>query len=152
MIEIPDRPNDYVLGFAFRHCPCGCGHAEVALVQKLRPSWMAGKLNGVGGHIKENESPAEAMAREFHEEAGVLTSAWRPFGIFHHGPARVHLFRADLLEDARLKDQFSAQEEDVHWYLADQTLYNNSRLIPNLKILIPCALDKSVRTVNLVFA
>lgn len=54
---------------------------RVVLIRKNRPAWMKGRLNGVGGSIEDNESPAEAMAREFKEETGVhtLPDDWNVF-------------------------------------------------------------------------
>jgi 8-oxo-dGTP pyrophosphatase MutT (NUDIX family) len=48
----------------------------VALIRKVRPSWQAGLLNGVGGHIESGETPHDAMVREFEEEAGVHVPRW----------------------------------------------------------------------------
>ena len=42
---------------------------RVLLLQKVRPAFMAGLYNGVGGHIEEGETPVAAMARECEEEA-----------------------------------------------------------------------------------
>lgn len=73
----------YVVGFLFD------GQWEsVVLIRKSKPEWQRGKLNGVGGKIEtfpieawvnpprheRTETPQEAMAREFEEEAGVKTN------------------------------------------------------------------------------
>jgi 8-oxo-dGTP diphosphatase len=80
----------YVLGFAFNEA-----QTHVALIRKLRPDWQAGKWNGIGGHIEEGESPVEAMAREFNEEAGVYitTEEWSPMGEMNGEGWHCHLFR-----------------------------------------------------------
>lgn len=54
---------------------------NAVLIRKLRPEWMNGLLNGVGGKIEKGESPSNAMAREYEEETGVVTEAfgWLPF-------------------------------------------------------------------------
>jgi 8-oxo-dGTP diphosphatase len=58
----------YVLGFAFDH------EDNVVLIQKSKPEWQKGKLNGVGGAVESYDaSPAAAMAREFREETGGIT-------------------------------------------------------------------------------
>lgn len=59
-------PQNYVVGYAFR-----ADYGAVALIEKRKPAWQAGKLNGIGGKIEPDESPAGAMSREFAEEAGV---------------------------------------------------------------------------------
>ena len=63
----------YVIGFMFDN-----SMENVCLIQKNRPGWQAGKLNGVGGHIEPGEFPIDAMVREFCEETGVKTevSTW----------------------------------------------------------------------------
>ena len=68
----------FVLGFMFDP-----DFNRVALIQKNRPSFMKGKLNGIGGRIEENESEKEAMIREFKEETGVDTIGfdWKWFAL-----------------------------------------------------------------------
>lgn len=58
----------YCLGFAFDR------NFNVVVIEKKRPQWMKGKLNGIGGKIDIfKEDCREAMAREFREETGMLT-------------------------------------------------------------------------------
>lgn len=59
----------YVVGFMLDH-----ERENVVLIQKNRPSWQAGKLNGVGGKVETGESSLDAMVREFAEEAGAFTN------------------------------------------------------------------------------
>jgi 8-oxo-dGTP diphosphatase len=67
--------TQYVLGFAFTY------DGQVALIEKNRPAWQAGKWNGIGGHMEPGEDIYEAMAREFQEETGVETPwGWRRVG------------------------------------------------------------------------
>lgn len=73
---------------------------QFVMIKKNKPEWMRGKYNGIGGKIEkiytgkgddfdsgsaimEEEKPKVAMAREFEEETGVLTSAkdWHCFHI-----------------------------------------------------------------------
>lgn len=69
---------NYVLGFLFSR---DYDNGSVALISKTHPDWQAGKLNGIGGSINEGETPHQAMIREFHEEAGLLTCNWYNFAI-----------------------------------------------------------------------
>lgn len=64
----------YVVGFMFDE-----REAQVLLIRKTRPSWQAGKLNGIGGRIEDGETPAEAMRREFAEEVGIECESWKYF-------------------------------------------------------------------------
>lgn len=41
---------------------------QILLIQKARPDWQAGRLNGIGGHVEPGETPIQAMVREFAEE------------------------------------------------------------------------------------
>jgi 8-oxo-dGTP pyrophosphatase MutT (NUDIX family) len=68
---------DYVVGFVFDQlAPSG----HVVLIQKKRPAWQHGKLNGVGGHVEMGkETPLEAMRREFKEEANADIQTWTHF-------------------------------------------------------------------------
>ena len=67
--------KEYVLGFAF-----DARLSTVLLIQKTKPEWQCGKLNGVGGKIEEGETPLQAMEREFEEETRFKGFDWIPFG------------------------------------------------------------------------
>jgi 8-oxo-dGTP diphosphatase len=60
------KMNHFVLGLVFNQTK-----DKVLLIEKRRPAWMAGKWNGIGGHIEEDETPMQAMKRECLEEIGV---------------------------------------------------------------------------------
>lgn len=69
---------------------------RVVLIRKNRPDWQKGKLNGVGGKVEENESPWDAIHREFYEETGVtvvrgpgITTGWKLFLIYNGGDSGV---------------------------------------------------------------
>jgi 8-oxo-dGTP diphosphatase len=57
----------YVLGFYF-------DGDRVLLINKTKPEWQRGKLNGLGGTIETGEAPLLAMVREFKEESGIDTN------------------------------------------------------------------------------
>lgn len=70
--NIISSKKKYVLGFAFSQ-----DRNKVLLIQKNRPDWMAGHLNGIGGKIESFEidrTPSSAMCREFWEECGINTT------------------------------------------------------------------------------
>ena len=62
-----------VVGFAFTE-----DKLNVLLIHKRRgPKVVFNRMNGIGGHIEEGETPIEAQVREFDEEAGVHIPANR---------------------------------------------------------------------------
>lgn len=63
--------TDYVVGFLLDR-----KRKLVVLIEKKKPEWQVGFLNGVGGHIESNETPCEAMEREFKEETGLEVWGW----------------------------------------------------------------------------
>lgn len=65
-------PTRYVVGFVFHD-------DEVLLIEKNRPSWQRGRLNGVGGHVEPGETFLQAMVREFAEETGWHFQGWEHF-------------------------------------------------------------------------
>jgi 8-oxo-dGTP diphosphatase len=120
--------TEYVVGFMFQN-------DKVALIRKNRPTWQSGKFNGVGGHVKPDERPVEAMCREFEEETGLETHPqdWKDFAELIGGDYIVHFFysRGDL---SLLKT--TTDEEIVIVPTNDVTVVN---AIPNLTWLIPLA-------------
>lgn len=50
--------------------------SEVCLIEKNRPDWQKGLLNGPGGKIEPGETIVEAATREFKEETGVCVTSW----------------------------------------------------------------------------
>ncbi len=47
---------------------------NILLIEKNKPKWQAGFLNGVGGKVEFGETTREAMTREFQEETGIYVS------------------------------------------------------------------------------
>lgn len=130
----------YVLGFAFSK-----DRKELILIEKQKPAWQAGKLNGVGGKVEEGESAIFAMCREFKEETGVSTSIdqWHYFGSMNFqndimgGGANIFMFRMfdDIIEGCQ-----TMEEEEILRVNTD-TCLDVFTCMPNLPILIPLALS-----------
>lgn len=79
----------YVLGFLFNR-----QQNEVLLIEKKRPSWQAGRWNGIGGKIDPpDDSPLDAMHRECREEIGQLYE-WELAVIFTCPGGTVYVYRA----------------------------------------------------------
>jgi 8-oxo-dGTP diphosphatase len=138
----------YVVGFAFGSGPRGDLN-DVALIQKLRPAWQHGYLNGPGGHIERGETALEAVVREFHEEAGLYLREWDHFATLQSGPdARedwtCHFFRHFNVDLTLVK---TMTDEEI---VVVPALDLPSNTIWNLRWLIPLALDHEPSTPHTV--
>lgn len=72
------KDDKYVVGLRF-----SLDLKNVALIRKLKPTWQAGLLNGIGGKIEDGETSEGAILREFEEETGLQTSI-EQWHRFHH--------------------------------------------------------------------
>lgn len=123
--------TNYVAGFMF-----DAARENVALIEKQKPDWQKGKLNGIGGKIEEGESPVQAMVREFEEETGCRETLWRWYCDLKFQGATIHFFMC--IGD--LSELCSMEGEQVRIVpVADIPRLNT---IPNLRWLVPMAIDK----------
>ena len=118
--------NRYVIGFLFNG-----DSSKVCLIEKNRPKWQRGRLNGVGGHIENCETPLEAMEREFQEEAGVMLE-WRQFLFVTGNNYELYCFTAKN-HSVRIK---TMTDEKVSWHSVKNLPPN---ILPNLAWIIPMA-------------
>lgn len=127
--------TNYVAGFLFSE-----DQMKVALILKLKPAWQHGCWNGIGGKIEADESPWDAMVREFSEEAGADVHNWKEFAVLNYRGGRIHFFKAHG-NHALL----SMTAESVAWVHVDAV--RTLPLISNLRWLLPLAMDKDGVTV-----
>lgn len=130
-----DYMKQYVLGFLFNP-----EKTEVVLIKKNRPSWQAGKINGIGGLIEDNELLARAMKREFEEETGLEISDWHYFATMDCVSCIVHCFNASS-EDYR-KVKSNTDEEIIIIEIAKLHLHP---IISNISWLVNMAIDPDHR-------
>lgn len=128
---------EYVVGFLFIE-----GTEGLILIEKTKPDWQKGKLNGVGGKVEAGETPIVAMAREFKEETGVWIHPVH-WTLFANLTNRVAEYSVSFLyaeaSFADIGDDFRQTTEER------PALYHYTRLdmldvIPNLRWLIPLAI------------
>jgi 8-oxo-dGTP diphosphatase len=115
----------------------------------VKPDWQAGKLNGVGGKIEPGETSKTAMAREFHEETGVLTLPleWDVFAKMHFPKAEVTFLRyfGDAAAVAQTMTVYSAdlnrpiREAIEHRLVRGIDEIPDGAIMPNLRWAIPMA-------------
>lgn len=128
----------YVVGFAF-----SSDLKNVLLIKKQKPDWQKGRYNGIGGKIEKDESPIDAMIREFKEETGVkfsdekLTHAWQRYAVIKGDDYVLHCFRAfsDEIYDCK-----TIEAEEVFVARVEDAILSHS-LISSCRTLIPMAKD-----------
>lgn len=137
---------EYVVGYAFNRTLNG-----VLLIKKQRPSWQAGRLNGVGGKIEPGEQPIDAMVREFREETNLATgkSDWHRFATLD-GPEvyldrpgelfRLHLFSAALDGLGNAWAPEGAEQPDIVYVPDLSMLVLDGKVLPNVGWMVMMAL------------
>ncbi len=136
--------NSYVVGLAF-----DISQKRIVLIEKNRPDWQKGKLNGIGGKVEKLESIHEAMSREFQEEAGLKTMpyAWRYFLCLNciEDKTSIHFFTCNLstYEYHSLKQ---TTDEELRIITVENLHHNNYNAIHNLKWIIRMAKDPFIMT------
>lgn len=124
---------NYVCGFLFHP-----DREAVVLIEKQKPEWQKGKLNGVGGKMETWESPASAMAREFKEEAGAMVPAerWKHFRTECFPTNNKVFWFAAIANFHEWKAVRTVEEENIVRWSGDIT---DKKLMYNLRYLIPMA-------------
>ena len=142
----PPVDKSYVAGLAF-----STDGGSVLLVEKLKPAWMRGLLNGIGGKVEPGEDGDRAMVREFREETGIEVSDWDLFVVLELPRARVGFYRAftDLVDwgfpqtATRVNDVGEPLRVCRLGYPADCPRVPEPAM-PNLAWLISMALDRDL--------
>lgn len=122
---------------------------QVVLIQKQRPAWQKGRLNGVGGKVEPGETALEAMVREFEEETGARIEDWEEFGTLRDEAHGFHVvfFRAvhplDVVESVK-----SVTDEQV--VLVQTSTMFDQHCIPNLRWVVPAAMDMEIGSITTV--
>jgi 8-oxo-dGTP diphosphatase len=130
----------YVLGFCFSP-----DYKSVALIHKKKPEWQLGKINGIGGKLEENELPHEAMIREFQEETGLVVLDWECYAVMTSSSWECYCHRAI---SSNVFDVRTMTEEDV---ILRDPLNLPSIVIPNLRWLVPLAMDTDLKAMTEVY-
>lgn len=125
----------YVAGFLFDPT-----FRYVAMVLKKRPAWQADKWNAVGGHVEDGEPAGAAMAREFHEEAGILHYRWQHFAtiVADGAGAQLNAYFAVGAEDEYIR---SNTDEQVDWLPIKGVREGQWPVVTNTRWLLEMALS-----------
>lgn len=127
--------------------------SEVILIRKAKPSWMAGKLNGVGGKIEPGETPLCACVREFEEETGMYIPdpRWKHIRTedysekHEHYPAIIYWFAAiavkgefDACATQEAEDIIKVRIADLLTWQREHALFN----VPYLVLMAQALVDR----------
>jgi 8-oxo-dGTP diphosphatase len=129
----------YAMGFMF-----DTAGECIALVEKNRPAWQAGKLNAIGGHIEGGESSLQCVRREFREETGIDHEDWLPFCLLLHEEEPSWLLWCYVAFTDEVVNVSTQTDEQIRLCMVSPELYEHT--VDNLKWLIPMALDPNVKT------
>lgn len=128
---------DYVLGFMI-DIPAN----RVVLIRKTHPSYQKDRYNGIGGKLKQNESPIEAMCREFKEETDIFTTPemWTEFAKISSPEYTIYCFKSFQynLEPTQMTDEIPE--------LLPLNQYNQLPLVNYVEELIILALKNCYAT------
>jgi 8-oxo-dGTP diphosphatase len=127
----------YSLGFIFDQA-----RDHVLLIQKVRPARHRGKLNGIGGKVEPGKTFLQAMIRECWEETGISTEArgleWQHFATLMGEDFHMEIFA--LFSQTMF---YAIQRTDEPLQILPHRNLPESRIMPNLPVLISLALDES---------
>lgn len=133
----------YVLGFAISP-----EKDKVLLIQKNRPQWQEGLLNGIGGKIEGfDATPSHAMEREFREETGLTIEAhhWRVFTVMEAPYFKLTAFWATC---DYLDKYTSVTDEIVHLKSIDELFHTRfAGCVSNLSWLIGMLTDSDIHRI-----
>jgi len=129
-----EKANDIkglmVVGFMFDY-----KMENVLLIEKNRPAWQKGRLNGIGGKVKKGENEWSAMQREFKEEAGVYVEEWQRICSVSGNDWTVHFFA--IANEHYF--QIAEQKTDEKLFRVNTNCLRE-KVINNLRWLIPMAI------------
>lgn len=124
----------YVVGFLFDK-----SLNLVVLIEKQSPEWQKDKWNGVGGKIEADETPLDAMIREFKEEAGMDVTDWKQYCTIHGHNSEIHFFYSVHTAEHLMGVKTMTKEQLGIWSLARVSMWNFP-LLPNIRWILPMAL------------
>ena len=125
----------YVVGFLFND-----EKSRVALIEKNRPDWQKGKLNGIGGKVWPSELPSHSMVREFEEETGVLLTKWELFAVLRDALESVFVISFFFAISSNALDKVTTNTEEKV-IICDIDSLPGLNIVNNLNWLIPMALS-----------
>lgn len=123
--------KEYVLTFLFTP-----NLRSVWLIEKNKPEWQKGCLNGIGGKREICESINDAALRELREESGVRGDeiiAFQKVGLMHNDEFKVHFFTGICYKKLETMESEEIKEIDTYDILSYKIIDNIPLLIEACK-------------------
>lgn len=127
--------KEFVAGFLF-----SSDKKRVAMIEKIKPEWQRGHLNGIGGKVEIGEQADIAMRREFREETSVDIENWTHYVTLAGDDFRVFFYYHVCDPNTELIDKLQSITEETVKVFAVHEL-PTLKTIPNVQWLIPMALS-----------
>jgi 8-oxo-dGTP pyrophosphatase MutT (NUDIX family) len=129
--------REYVVSFLFQP-----DYKKVWLIQKEKPEWQKGYLNGIGGKVEPGESFKEAALRELKEEAGLeLDLEYSAYDKFVNvGSMEGRDFKVGIFAGTTYKTLKTMETEEV--VLVDVSSIKNRKYIDNILIMIEASIHR----------
>ena len=102
------KKSEYVVTFLFNH---DC--TKVWLIEKQKPEWQKGLLNGIGGKIEEGETPVDAAFRELKEEAGYYGSVITEIGYMEGTNNDGSQFKVEIFAGRTNEKLYTVEKEEI---------------------------------------
>lgn len=111
---------------------------KVLLIEKQKPEFHRGLLNGLGGKVEQNEDEAACIVREVREEAGLetLTTDWQKVGVLTWTQWQVSIFTG--IYHGKETDLNLTEDLVVDWFFVEKLPRN---CVTNLYWIIPYCVD-----------
>ncbi|MCF7932838.1 MAG: 8-oxo-dGTP diphosphatase [Acholeplasmataceae bacterium] len=133
--------HTYTLGFIRQD-------SKILMLNRERGPWL-GSWNGLGGKLKDGESPEACIRREIAEETGLKLSVdlfefkgtltWNSFDANGHG---LYLYLVSLPPDVRFKTPIKTREGILDWKTEDWLMApENTGVAHNIPYFLPSVLD-----------
>lgn len=115
----------------------------VWLIEKKRPQWQAGFLNGIGGKYENDENSLKCSTREVKEETGlnIDIDQWIPVGEYASSDYVVFINTVSINDNEFAKAE-QLTDEKIFTMCVSDVLDINKPILPSTRTAIIASLQK----------
>lgn len=107
---------------------------KVWLIEKQKPEWQKGRLNGIGGKVEDGETNYDSCIREIKEEGGVDINFLNRVGVMQGTNNDDSGFECHIFTGTTTEQLITKEKEKISLY--DVMDVKNHRAIDNVPMLI----------------